>query len=267
MLALITQTLIRKKVAIIVYCLAGVLILWMYVAMYPTFSEQAEKFEEAFNSYPEEIFQAFGVEDIGFDSTEKFIGMEHYSIIWPLMLLFMMISLAGFLLAAEVEKGTLSLILARPISRTKIFLSRYLAGLIILIIFCVISIFAVVPLAELHNVDYNIKGHISIFILSFPFGWAIYSLAMMFSAFFSEKSKLYMVMGGTLITMYVFNVAANLKENWKNLKYFSFFNYYDYNGALIENTISNQSIFIFTAVIIISLFCGLLIFNKRDVAI
>lgn len=267
MLAVIIQGLKRKKIATMAYCLASMFFMWMYIVMYPTIAEQSAEFEKAFSSYPDEFFQIFNIEELKFDSVEKFLSVEHYSIVWPMMVLFFTISLAGFLIAMEVEKGTLSLILARPISRFKIFISRYLAGFISLIIFSIFSVLIAIPLCALHNVRYDLRGHITTLILCLLFGGAIFSLAMMFSAFFSEKSKVYMVMGGGLMIMYVFNVAANLHESWEKLKYFSFFHYFDYNASLIDHTISRAALMVFIITIVISFISGLIIFNRRDIAI
>ena len=105
MLAIIVQTLKRKKISLIIYCFASSLFAWMFIALYPAIFEQAEQFEEVFSAYPEEFLKVFSIESFSFDTIEKFLALEHYSIIWPLMALFFMISLAGFFIVAEIEKG------------------------------------------------------------------------------------------------------------------------------------------------------------------
>ncbi len=136
-----------------------------------------------------------------------------------------------------------------------------------LLIFTSCSIFPVIPLAKLYNVDYVFENYVTIAILGLLFGWAIFSMAMMFSSFFSERSKTYLITGSVLIIMYAFNVSASFKETWKNLKYFSFFHYYDYNQALINNSIDNLSFWVFGGTILICTLIGAIWFNKRDVAV
>jgi ABC-2 type transport system permease protein len=267
MLAIFWQTIRRKKISLLVYCLAGILFLWMFVAFFPSIQEEAEKFEEVFKSYPEEFMKALNIEELKFDQLEKFLTVEQFSIIWPIMVIFMIVAVAGAALSREVEKGTIEILLSRPVSRLKIFFARYLAGLFILLIFTVFSIFAVVPLAKLHDVDYVFKNYITIAVLGFLFGWAVFSMALMFSAIFSERSKVYMVSGSILFIMYALNVAASLRENLEELKYLSFFYYYDYSQALIHNTLENTSLLVFGGTVVVCTIIGAVWFNRRDVAV
>lgn len=267
MLAIFWQTIRRKKISLLVYCLAGVLFLWMFVAFFPSIQGEAEKFEEVFQNYPEEMMKALNIEELKFDQLEKFLTIEQFSIIWPIMLIFLIIAVAGSALSQEIEKGTMEILLSRPVSRLKIFFARYLAGLLILLTFTIFSIFSVIPLAKLHNVDYILENYITVAVLGFLFGWAIFSMALMFSSIFSEKSRVYMASGAILLVMYALNVAASLRENLEELKYLSFFNYYDYGQALIHNSIDNASLCVFGSAVVICTIVGAIWFNKRDVAV
>lgn len=267
MFTIIWNTIKDRKIAVIIYCIAAVSFVWMFVAMFPTIQEQAENFSKMIENYPEGFLKAFGIEDVGFDTIEKFLAVENYSIMWPIMAMFMMVSIAGFSLAREVEKGTAEILLSRPISRLTLYFGRYIAGILILVVFTVVSVFCVVPLAHLHNIDYNIDSHVAIAIISFLFGWAVFSMAFMFSAIFSEKGRAYTAAGGILILMYVLNLIASLKEEWENLKYVSFFYYYDFNKALIDAHIDWLPVVVFVSVAVVCTTVGAIWFYKRDIAV
>ncbi|MFH0819275.1 MAG: ABC transporter permease subunit [Patescibacteria group bacterium] len=256
-----------KKISIIVYCIAAAALVWMYVAMYPSILEQAADFQKAFSSYPTELFTALGVETLSFDTIENFLAMENYSIMWPIMMMFLSISLAGYGLVREVEKGTAEIILSRPVSRLSIFFSRYLAGLVALIIFTAVSVYSIIPFGKIYNIEYNLSHHNNIFILSVLFMFAIYSLAMMLSAIFSEKGKVYGAMGGILVLMYAINIFASLKDSLENLHYASFFYYYKFNDALIDGVLSTESVLIFLIAGVVATAIGAWWFNKRDIAV
>ena len=267
-LPILLRTIKDRKISLIVYCLAGVLILWMYVAMFPTIRDEAENFNELIKSYPESFMKAFGIdEQITFDKIENFLSIEHFSLVWPIMVIFMMVSLATFVLAKEVEKGTAEILLSRPVSRVEIFMARYLAGIIILLLFTAISIYSLIPLAELHGVDYMLENYSTLTILGLLFGWAVFSVGMMLSAIFSEKGKVYMVSGMLFVGMYIANVASSLREEVEELKYISFFHYFDYQEALIRNHIDELSIFVFIGVAVVCTCVGLIWFHKRDIAV
>ncbi|MFH1236464.1 MAG: ABC transporter permease subunit [Parcubacteria group bacterium] len=267
MLTLFFRYLRDRRIFITIFCLAAIGTMWMYIALFPSMQQQAATLNEAFKSYPEALMKAFGIESLSFDHIENFIAMEYYSIIWPLMAIFLGVSLASGALAKEVEKGTIELVLSRPISRMKVFASRYLAGIAALILFTILSTFCIIPLAAIHNVDYELANFVTIFILSLLFAWATFSVSMMLSAFFSDKAKVSMSIGGLLVLMYILTVVAALKDNLKDLQYGSFFHYYASSDALVKNILVAESVWVFTVVALVCTGVGAWKFLRRDVAV
>lgn len=267
MLTIIWRTIYDKKVSVLVYCLAAIAFVWMFVAMFPSFAEESAQFDQLFESYPEAFTKALGLEALSLDSIENFLAIENFSILWPIMALFLAVSFSGNALAREIETGTMELLLAKPVSRAKIFFARYIAGLLILVFFTAVSVFCVVPMAEAYDVPYNAENYLATAVLCLFFAWAVFSLAFMCSAVFSERSKVYMVMGGTLVGMYAINVLTQFKEEWANLKYASFFYYYDFNAALLDNEYKLISLTVFAAVAGIATMVGSYWFNRRDIAV
>jgi len=190
MLKIILKTFKDKKIGLIIYSISGILLLWMYVAMFPSIQQQADAFNELIQNYPEGFMKTFGIDgSFNFSYIENFLSVEHFSLIWPIMVIFLLVSFAGAGIAGEIEKGTVEIPLSRPVSRLGIFFGRYFTGLMFLLIFTIFSVFAIIPLSQLHGIDYQLENYVSFSIVGFLFGWAIFSLAMMFSAFFSEEAK------------------------------------------------------------------------------
>lgn len=256
-----------RKISLAIYSIASAAFVWMYVAIFPTLQDQAEEFEELFQTYPSEILEALNVEQISFDTIERFLQIEQYSLIWPLMVIIFLVALAGTALSFEVEKGTIENILAKPISRMQLFFGRYLAGAASLLAFTLISVFSVVPLAALHNIDVVIEAYIAVSVLGFLFGLAIFSVAFMFSAMFSEKSKAAIFSGSIMLVMYVLNLLSNLVDKLENLKYFSFFYYYDFNAAMADFEVATVNIFFFVCVSVVCTAIGAFWYQRRDIAV
>ncbi|HEC61072.1 MAG TPA: hypothetical protein ENI27_02330 [bacterium] len=267
MFAIIWRTVKDRKISLIVYLATTVLFMWMYVAMFPSMLEQSAAFVVAFESFPEGLFKAIGIEELNMSTIEHFLSMEHFSLVWPLMAIFLIVAIAGSGLAGQVEQGTAELLLALPVSRFRIFMAKYLVGIFSLLVFTIFSVFAIVPLAPIHKVEYAIGNFASVALISFLFGWAVFSVATMFSAVFSEKSRVYMATGGVLLVMYVLNIAAALQEKLQDLRYVSFFHYYDYNDALIRNTLDTTNVLVFVVVAIVCTAAGALWFRRRDIAV
>lgn len=268
MLALIERTIRDRVKTLLAYAVIAVALIWMFVAFFPTIAEQSEHFSELMAGYPETFLKAFGVEKgmMIFSTIESFLAVEHYSLMWPLLLIVLLISFGSAALAGEVEKGTVEILLAQPLSRFKVFFAKYFAGLLLLSIFVLFSVFSLAPLAQIYKIDFCLAKSWKMMVVGGFFGLSIFSLTMMLSAFLSERGRVASISGGILLLMYALNILAKLRENLENLKYFSLFHYYDYNAALLENRIDFSNILTFLAVSLICTLTGLFVFVKRDIA-
>lgn len=255
-----------RRTVTIIYCVTSILLLWMYIALYPSFKEQSAAMEQMLQSYPEGMLKAFNFDIKSFTTLEGFLSTEQFSFMWPLLAILATVGFAGTAIAGEIEKGTIEITLSEPISREKLFISRYFAGLMILLIFVVVSVFSAIPLANIYNININNSGFAAMALLCFIFAWAIYSLAMFFSCVFSDKGKVFFISGGLIVLMYVVNIVSALKENLNNLKYGSFFYYYNPTNALYNNKIDDWAYVIFISTAIIFFIFGLIWFSKRDIA-
>jgi ABC-2 type transport system permease protein len=175
--------------------------------------------------------------------------------------------LAGSAIAREIENGTIEHLLAKPIERWKIYISKYIGGSAVISIFTVVSVFSIIPAAAIFGIDYNIWAQFAVFVLSLLFALMVYSLAMMFSALFSEKGKVSLAMSVIMIVMYVLNIVAVVVERVEWFKHASFFHYFDYDAALKENMIDTTNLLVFAGVILVTTTIGILWFERRDVTV
>jgi ABC-2 type transport system permease protein len=253
-----------RRTMLLIYCLLAIAILWMYIALFPSFKDQSANLEQLIKNYPESFMKAFNFDIKSFTTVEGYLATEQFSLMWPILVILLTLGFAGAAYAGEIEKGTIEILLSQPVSRIKIFLSRYLAGLSMLIIFVLVSIYATMPLSRIYDISFNAGSFNKMVLLSFMFGLAIFSLGMMFSAFLSDKGKVFFLTAGILILMYVANIVSSLKESLSNIKYASFFYYFNPSKALVHNQIDHWSYLVFFGVSIIAVIIGAIYFSKRD---
>jgi putative exporter of polyketide antibiotics len=74
------------------------------------------------------------------------------------------------------------------------------------------------------------------------------------------------ITGGILIIMYALNVFSAFQESVENLKYASFFHYYDFAAAAIGNQLDIINVAVFFVIGVITATIGAIIFVKRDIA-
>lgn len=264
MRALLMKLLKNSRKSLAILLVVNTLFLTMYISMYPAMLEQSEQLEQLISAYPPEFMAVFGIEGDFFSTLEIFVGAEHYSLMWIIMLVILVAGLGGSAIAEEVEKGTMAFLLSQPISRTKLYLTKYISGTIITSIFVIVSILITLPIAALFSVEVDITGHLYLVVLGLLFGFALYGVSIMVSSFLSSKILVGALIGGITIFMYVFVIFARLNDSYENLQYLSFFHYFDYSSALTNHTIYWESAIVFVVCGVTAAIIGLIKLRLRD---
>lgn len=268
MLGVYTRILKDKWKSLLIYIAASVAFLEMYIALYPSMKAALQSTEELMKAFPKEFMGAFGFtpEVLTFPTIESFISTEMFTLMWPIVAIIIAIGLANLSFAGDIAAGTIEVVLAQPISRLKVFIARYLAGASIILVFVWTSIYAAIPLTAMHGIVFNAKSYLYMSIIGSLFVLAIYGLAVLFSALFSEKGKTIFATTGVLITMYAINIVSGLNDKFGNLKYFSFFYYFNPGTALNKLGYVEWAIPFFLGVILITPVLGAFWFHRRDIA-
>src|SRR4030066_2470709 len=257
MWSIFTKTLKTNRIALVIYNAICIGFVWVYAAFFPSIFKESEKLREAFKAYPQDLMKAFGIEiDTFISSFEGFIGGEYFSMLWPIILIVLIIAYAGSAIAGEIYSGTIELLLDQPISRLRVFFSKYLSGLFIIVVFIAISNASVVLFARLYNVAFHWQNFVTVSILGLLFAFAVYGVCFMLSAASSSKGRPAAITGGILIIMYALKIFSSFQDSLNNLKYASFFHYYDQSAALIKNHIDPLNVAVFLAVGIICTIIG-----------
>jgi ABC-2 type transport system permease protein len=266
MLTIVRKTIQGKLRSLLATAGICVLMVWMFISMFPSIQQEADKMTEMLAAFPDSMIQIFGIEGGNlFSSLEPFMTIEYYSLIWPLVLVILVITVSVSAVSGEMEDGTMDLLLARPVSRAKLFFAKYAGGSVVILLFIILSVLSVYPLGWLYGVEVAGEAHWTIALLGLLFGMAVYSVDMFISSALSTKGAATSIMAGWIFLMYVAEIFASLYEKMEWLQYVSFFHYFDYREALLHNTISAESLVIFGVTIVAGFAAGLVWFRRRDI--
>jgi ABC-2 type transport system permease protein len=158
-------------------------------------------------------------------------------------------------------------LLSLPITRLRLYTSKYLAGALITVAYCAVSILAAIPFGWMFGIDFNAGLFWDITLPGIAFAMAIYSIAMLVSTLVNERGQLYAILGGGLLLMYVVNVIAQMVDSWEWLKYSSLFNYYKPLDIIAGSPVDVWSIVILFLLAGLTAIAGALRFNRRDVIV
>lgn len=267
MIAIIRREFREKKTSLIFYCLAILLLLWIYVALFPSLQSQAETYNKIIDTMPEAYKKAFGVTGTGLENLGSYLSIELYSLMWPVLTIFFVLARACSSFAGEIERGTIGTLLAQPISRGRLFVAKYLSSVLALVTLVVVSCIVPIGLAALFSLQLDAGAFLQLSVMAFCFGLAAFSIGLVCATIFSEKSKAYGITGALFLIMYVCNILAGIKPSLDSLKYASLFHYFNASDILSRHVFSLGPIGLFLCITIVATMFSYAWFNKRDISI
>lgn len=132
MMAIVKWTLWQRRWSTLWWAVGVAAFIFLSLSFYASFRDQAAQFNQILDRLPAAARSLFtGNSDIL--SPQGFLSARVYYLMLPLLLSFLAIGLGASLINKEEESGTLELLLARPVSRTKLLAAKALAGLIIIV--------------------------------------------------------------------------------------------------------------------------------------
>ncbi|MFH1171644.1 MAG: ABC transporter permease subunit [bacterium] len=266
MIPIILRTIRDRWKMLLVITIIGVGTMLMYVSMFPTYQHMMEQNTQMFDQLPEAFKKAFNMEDFSFNTLEKFLNIEMYSLFWLVLTIILALSLASGSLAGEVERETIVQTVGQPVSRRTVYIARFLAAAKIFTVFNILVNASVFPFATMFHIPIQVMNFVTVGVMCELFGLAFLGLGFAVSAFMSDKGKTQMILAGVVLVMYVLNIVSGLRPSIEKLKYASLFHYFNPNTFLVKGEYDLTAILVFVGLAVVGFGVGLWRFTKRDVA-
>lgn len=129
MKTIIKWTLRQRRWSIFWWCIGVLTFIALELSVYPSVKDQAAQLNQALANMPSAVKSLFGTSDLF--SPVGYLNSRIFYLMLPLLLSILAIGLGSSLIAREESDGTLELLLARPISRGRLLISKLASGLII----------------------------------------------------------------------------------------------------------------------------------------
>ena len=107
------------------------------VAFFPTIRNDTASFQDLFDSMPEGLLTVFGIDDAAnLVTSTGLINSRLYAGIGPAIMAVFGIGLGTAAVAGEEDRGTLELLLAQPVARTRLIIEKFAAAVVATIVIC-----------------------------------------------------------------------------------------------------------------------------------
>jgi ABC-2 type transport system permease protein len=251
----------------------GILVLtvfFMGMALYTvvTLSTMSEEMISSFDEMLENpAFKAFGKSVITLTTIEGLLIVELYQ--WGIELLlagYVILFTASFI-SGEIEKKTIDLLLATPVSRTRILLEKYGAMIIMVVVIDVALFIGVVAGLAYIGEETDVKWLMYTHILFMPFLLAVGSYSTFLSTLFDDSRRAMSIGLGILLGSFLLDSISLTREKYTWISKVTLFHYFDPGKNLILHEVEWNHVMILCVVAIVFLAAAMVWFNKKDITI
>ncbi len=258
-MVLLTQMLYRLRVQVIAYGLGLALWAAIEVFLYPSLESSLGELD-----YPEAILDAFGIQGTSLADPRGFLGAEFFSL-GPLVLGAFVVAASTAALAGEESSGTMEMLAAFPVGRTRMFIQKAAAVLIATLgVAAITSIgWAVsVPFVDMGR-ELTLLDLVGATFQQVSFASFVIALGLFFGAIAPSRGTAAACTGGVLVVAYLLVAIASSVDSVENLKYASPYYYSDLSGVLIDGVELRHQLVLWSATATLGLL-ALVAFEGRE---
>jgi ABC-2 type transport system permease protein len=204
----------------------------LMASFYDTIAAQKDQYMKLLEHYPKEILAFLGTSDfMEMFTPAGYLNMENFSYMTIIVGIFAVLAGSG-MLAGDEESGTLDLVLGHPVSRTALFIGRFLAFLVATIGILVlnwIGFLIGMPGSGLGLNPVQIgRPFFSLFAVLILFG----TLALVLSMLLPSRRMAAMTSGVFMVASFFITALAQLDANLEKVAKISPMNYYQGGMAI-----------------------------------
>ncbi len=255
------KTLHEKRWMMLFWCLGVAAMALITMTLYPSFKEGG--FDQALQNLPKQLQAIVG--NIAENKTVPgYIGQQIFAFRIPLVALVMSVILFSGLIAGDENEGTLQTLLAQPVSRSKVFIQKYLAGMITGLLICLGAVIGILIALMIINERMGfmrlLQATIEVWLLSLVFG----TIAFALGAITGKRSIASGVAGLFAFGSYLISSLAANVSSLDPLQKFIPFHYYNQPPTAVFG-INTANLLTLAGIIMALLLVSYVVFTRRDI--
>ena len=234
----------------------------MYTSFFPSISNPS--MAAAIRNYPEALKKTFAIQDLS--TPQGYLGSYVFGLLVPVLLAVFMIVNGAKAVAGDEESGTLDLVLAHPVSRPRLLLSRFAALVTQVLAVCAVVYLALLALAGPTKTAVG-AGHLAAATAQLAlFGICFGALTLGVGAATGRRAAAISVGTGVAVLGYFANNLAPQVRGLEWARYLSPFYYLSGNHPLANGlSLAYCAVLIGAAAVLAA--GGLAAFRARDLAV
>lgn len=262
-LTLLRGTLHQRRSSIFWFCFSLALYSWMMVWFW---DQMGDMYSTILTEYPPEILALFGGNEVSFATLGGFFQVEYLGLMWMIIISAAVVLFAGRAFSGEIGAGTMELLLAQPISRAQVAITRVAAFISYALM---LNIFTFVPIQIFgpeYGVDLSSDVFWTVFSLGLLFTLALGGFAMLLSSMFRDSGKPSAIASGVILLFWIADMVANVSEAAEFFDPVNLVTYWQPGRIINGESVDAASWWVYGIMAVVTLAGSVLVFSRRDVA-
>lgn len=250
-----------RRVATLLWWLAVVLIVLMYMAIYPTIRD-TPGVDEFVANLPEAFREAFAAGDyttpVGYLESEVFSGLI------PVVILVLTIGRGAFAVGGEEELGRLGVVMALPVRRRQVYLAKFgsVAAATALVVFGGVMV-TVLVLGPPFGIDIAIRDVAATCLQLYLFVLLAGAMALAAGAATGRRGAGVAAPAGIFALGFLVDTLGRSVDWLERLRPFEPWRWYNDNAPLSNGLGVRESLVLIGATVLVTII-GALLFDRRD---
>ncbi len=234
----------------------------MFFSLYPVFHQDVAASQALLEKFPPAVKQMFS---INFDTFFSFLGFYIYTFTFiSLIAAIQALNIGLSLLSKEVSSKTSDFLLSKPVSRTRIFTAKVLAGVGVLLATITLFTLAGLGLSYAFNVgDYSIGSFLLINLALFLTQLVFLSVGLVLSQVIRRLRSVISVSLGVAFGFFALDLIGSISEDEK-FRYFTPFKFFDYTNIAQTGGYQISSIVLVVVSLLLTGGAAYYLYTRRD---
>jgi ABC-2 type transport system permease protein len=237
--------------ALIIWSISMISLIYVGMIKYSAYQHTGESANKILKQFPSAVKSIFGINSLDITKMNGYYAV--FYLYFMLLASIHAVMLGSIIISKEERDKTADFLFAKPVSRFKVVTSKFIAILVNLIIFNIVTLVSSIVFVNKYNQDKNITDKIIILMSSLFILQLIFATLGTFIASISKNiKKSTSISTVILLATYFLSIAIDMYDKIDFLKYLSPFKYFPAKLVMQNKTfepvyflISFLSIFVF----------------------
>jgi ABC-2 type transport system permease protein len=254
----------NKLSSMLIWTGSMVLLMVLFMAIFPAFSADAEGMQELIESYPPEFLAAFNISNVDLSTV-----MGYFTMIFVFAQVALAVQASNYgvgLLSVEERMLTADFLLTKPVNRVTIVTSKLISSIIAIVVTNIGLFLSTYLMMEAVKGDQTYDTDVFLLIMASTILFQLFFLGvgMFISMFMGRIKNVLPVSMGLAFGMYFVSMLGSILEVDK-FDYFTPFKYFDPNYILLDGQWDTTLTIICVVIIVISVAASYILYQRRNI--